>query len=146
MNDRSTETKMNSQGRLNLEDWGKFLLRFGIAGLMLFHGIGKLFSGVGGIIGLVEGAGLPGFVAYGVYIGEIVAPTMMLLGFYTRWAALILGFNMVVAIGLAKSDLILKLNEHGAWAIELQLLFLLGAVVVALLGSGRISVTGKGAT
>jgi putative oxidoreductase len=45
---------------------------------------------------LVE-KGLPGFIAYGVLIGEVVAPILIILGFLTRPAALVLAFTMVVA-------------------------------------------------
>ena len=49
------------------EDIGKLILRLSIAGLMLFHGFAKLFNGIDGIKFLVNQAGLPEFIAYGVY-------------------------------------------------------------------------------
>ena len=84
--------------RLTLEDWGKFVLRISIAGLMLFHGVAKIMGGVTGIAGMLQNAGLPGSVAYGVYVGEIVTPIMILLGFHVRPGAIVFAFNMIVAV------------------------------------------------
>lgn len=124
---------------LTRDDWGKLVLRITIAGLMLFHGIAKVKGGVHGIAELLETTGIPRFVVYGVYIGEIVAPLMILLGYYARPAAIVFVFNMVVAIWLVHAGDIFKLGDHGAWAIELQMLYLLGAIAIALLGAGSIS-------
>ena len=59
---------------LTHEDFGKLLLRLAVGGLMLFHGMHKLIGGVDGISGMLVAKGLPGFIAYGVLIGEVVAP------------------------------------------------------------------------
>ena len=59
------------------EDIGKLILRLSIAGLMLFHGFFKLFNGIDGIKFLVTNAGLPEFIAYGVYLGEIIFPILI---------------------------------------------------------------------
>ena len=49
---------------------GVLLLRFTVAGLMLFHGVAKLRSGLGGIESLLAAAGLPTwFAAPAVAIG-----------------------------------------------------------------------------
>lgn len=54
-------------------DFGKLILRVCVGGLMLFHGIFKLQYGIDGVTGLLESRGLPTFMAYGVYVGEILA-------------------------------------------------------------------------
>ena len=38
---------------------------------------------------MLAGMGLPGFLAYGAYVGEIVAPLLVLAGLFTRPAALV---------------------------------------------------------
>lgn len=121
-------------------DAGKLLLRLSIGGLMLFHGVDKLTGGIEGIQGLVTSKGLPPAVAYGVYVGEVLAPALVVIGCYTRLAALIMAFNMVVATLLAHSGDLLKLTEHGGWAVELQALYLFGAAAIALMGPGMWSV------
>ncbi len=48
---------------LSCDDLGKLLLRLAVGGLMLFHGLHKLFGGVGFISGMLVEKGLPGFIA-----------------------------------------------------------------------------------
>ncbi len=52
------------------DDLGKLILRLVLGILVLLHGLSKLDSGIGWIGGMLQGHGLPGFVSYGVYIGE----------------------------------------------------------------------------
>ena len=82
------------------EDIGKLVLRVTLAVLILLHGISKLQNGIDFISGLVSGAGLPSAFAYLVYIGEVVAPLLVLIGLFTRPAALLIAVNMIVAIVL----------------------------------------------
>ena len=123
-----------------LADLGKFLLRTSLGALILLHGIAKLQTGVAGISSNLVSAGFPGAVAYLVYVGEVVAPILLIVGLWTRPAALIVGINMVVAILLAHSGQILSLSRTGGWAIELQAIYLFAALAVTLLGAGRFSV------
>jgi putative oxidoreductase len=119
-------------------DAGLLLLRFGVGTLLLFHGIYKATHGVAWLAGPLGKAGLPASLAYGVYIGEIVAPALLILGLWTRVAALIIAFNMSMAIYLARRADVPKINPAGGgWAIELELLFLIGALTLALAGGGR---------
>jgi len=113
------------------------ILRTVLAILILFHGYAKLTKGVSGIEGMLTNAGLPAFLAYGVYIGEIVAPLLLLAGLFVAPAALIVAINMVVAILLAHSSQIFALAKNGGPALELQYLLLAAAVVVALLAPPR---------
>jgi putative oxidoreductase len=124
------------------DDQGKLLLRVVLAVLLLFHGVSKLMGGIGFITGTLEKAGLPGVFGYAVYIGEVVAPLMILFGIYTRAAALVVAVNMIVALLLVHTSQFFTLNEQGGWALELQGMYLGGAIAVALLGAGRYSVGG----
>ncbi|RZJ07506.1 MAG: DoxX family protein, partial [Haliea sp.] len=76
---------------------GLLLLRWTLALLMLPHGISKAIKGVSGIEQMLTGVGLPAFLAYGAYLGEIVAPLMLLAGFLVVPAALIIAINMLMA-------------------------------------------------
>jgi putative oxidoreductase len=119
-------------------DAGLLLLRFGVGVLLLFHGVYKITHGVSWIAGPLGGVGLPPWVAYGVYVGEVVAPALLILGLWTRLAALVIAFDMFMAIFLARRGDIAKINPMGgAWAIEVELLFLVGALTLALAGCGR---------
>lgn len=124
------------------QDLGKLLLRSVLAILMLMHGIAKVTGGVGGISGMVAKAGLPGELAYLVYVGEVIAPLLVLFGLWTRPAALVMAINMVVAIWLVHSGELFSLTKTGGWALELQGFYLASAIAVALLGAGRYSVGG----
>lgn len=123
---------------LHNDDVGKLLLRLTLGLLMLPHGIAKLIGGVGGIQGMLAGAGLPEFLAFGAYIGEVIAPLMIIAGWYCGIGALLIIINMLFAIFLAHSHEIFMLTETGGWAIELQAFFLFTAVVLLFTGPGRI--------
>ena len=124
----------------NTDDAGKLLLRVSIGLLVLLHGVFKITHGVGFIGGMLDKAGLPGFLAYGVYLGEVVAPLMMMLGVGARAGAALVAVNMLVALGLVHLGDLLAMTKQGGWALELQGLYLFGALAVVLLGAGRYSV------
>ncbi len=125
------------------EDIAKLILRVSVGGMMLFHGAAKVLHGTGFIEGMLTAKGLPAFMAYGVYVGEVIVPILLIIGFCTRVSAAILAFNMLVAIALVHMGDIFKLTEHGAWAVELQMFYLLSAVVIILLGAGKYSIDHK---
>lgn len=124
------------------EDLGKLILRATLALLILLHGIAKVLGGAGPIIGLVSKVGLPPALGYLVYIGEVAAPLLVLFGIWTRAGALIIAINMVVAIWLVHTKELFTLTKTGGWALELQGMFLMTAIAIALLGAGRYSVGG----
>jgi putative oxidoreductase len=124
-------------------DTGKLLLRLALGVLILLHGIAKLSGGIGPITGMVTGTGLPAWVGYGVYVGEVVAPLLVIAGWYARAGAAVIAINMVVAIVLAHRAELLTLGPMGGWALELQGMYLATAIAVALIGPGRYAVNGK---
>jgi putative oxidoreductase len=127
----------------SLEDAGKLLLRVTLGVLVLLHGIAKIFGGPAFVIGLLEKLGLPGELGYAVFIGEGIAPLLMIFGAFTRIAALLVAANMVVAVLLVHMDKLLVLDKTGGWALELEGMFFLTALAVALLGPGRYSIDGR---
>lgn len=127
-----------------MDDIGKLTLRVALGVLILLHGIAKL-SGVGGLVGMVEGYGLPGFTAYGVYLGEIVGPILLIIGWYARAGAILIVINMLFAIGLAHipHGQFLTLASTGGWALELQGIYLFTALALALIGPGQYAINDK---
>jgi putative oxidoreductase len=125
-------------------DAGRLLLRASLGVFMLFHGIEKVMSGPAGIVGLVEKAGLPGPLGYLVYIGEVLAPLLLVVGLWTRAAAAVVAINMVVAVYLVHVHELFTLSKTGGWALELQGFYFFTALAVMLLGAGRFSVGGAG--
>ena len=122
------------------EHIGKLLLRLMLGGLMLFHGVHKAIHGIGFIKSLVVAYGLPEILAYGVYVGEIVAPLLLILGWKSRIWAGVIAFNMAVAIYLTQISAFLKVGGHGAWALEVPMFYMLSALVVVFLGSGKYAI------
>ena len=122
-------------------DAGLLVLRVGLAALLLFHGVFKLTHGVAWIGGPLAAVGLPGFLAYGVYVAEVVAPVLLILGLWTRAAALVVAFDMLMAVLLVRRADVGTINEMGGgWAIELEALFLVAALALALAGGGRYAI------
>ena len=126
-----------------MHDTAKLLLRLTVGIMMLFHGIEKVINGINGVKHLVTNSGLPEFLAYGVYVGEIVLPILIILGLYARIASLLLALNMAIAIFLAYGSSLFELGKFGAPLMELPLLYLMMSVLVFMLGSGKYSVNTK---
>ena len=122
-----------------IEDLGKLILRFAVGGILLVHGVSKLQNGIGFVEQMVAQSGLPSFVAYGVYIGEIVAPVFVVAGVFTRPAALAIAFDLAGAIFMARKADLIKVSQGGGWAIETEMLFLLGGLAIACLGAGKLA-------
>lgn len=108
------------------------LLRVTLAVLLLLHGWAKITGGIAGIEALVVKAGLPAFLAYGVFIGEVIAPLLLLVGLCVVPAALLIAVNMLVALVLVHGPHWLQISKSGGWALELQAFFLITALVVAM--------------
>jgi len=124
----------------NLNDTGKLVLRLTLGLLILLHGIFKLMHGIGPIQGMVTGMGVPAFVAYGVYAGEVLGPLLLIIGFYARIGAALIAINMLFAFALAHMGDLTSLTQNGGWALELQGMFLATAVALVLMGPGRIGI------
>ncbi|MBB6598543.1 DoxX family protein [Luteimonas sp. MC1825] len=122
-----------------MHDAARLLLRIALGVLVLLHGVAKLRGGMSGIERLVEANGLPGVLAYGVLVGEVLAPLMLLLGFHARLGAALVAINMLFAVVLAHMGQLGQFNGEGGWALELQGMFLATAVAIMLLGPGRYS-------
>ena len=122
------------------DDLGKLLLRLCLGGLLLFHGVHKLLNGLGPIETMLAAHNISNAVAYGVYLGELVAPVLIILGVFSRIGGLLIAFNMVVALLLVHTGSLIALTpETGGYALELQAFYLICGLAVALLGAGRFS-------
>jgi putative oxidoreductase len=123
-------------------DVGKLLLRITIGGLLLLHGIDKIRNPdhFGMIKGAVQQHNWPDAVAYGVFVGEVGGAALVLFGLLTRVGAAIVAINMGMAVWLAHQPVLWTLNEGGGWALELQAMFLFGAICILFLGPGGFSI------
>ncbi|WP_431225419.1 DoxX family protein [Serratia sp. L9] len=133
-------TLVSFNNALDKDDLGKLILRIAVGGLLLFHGWHKLVDGIGGVQAMLVAHGIPAFVGYGVLVGEVIAPILIIFGVLTRPAALVMAATMVVAwllVGLGKTFV---LSPVGSWAIEDIVYFFLAAIAISLLGCGRYSI------
>lgn len=126
----------------NYSDVAKLVLRFTVGFLLLFHGIAKINYGVSFVEELLASKGLPTIIAYGAYIGEIVAPIMLIIGFKVRIASIIIFFTLIMAIFLGHLNDFFTLSEVGAWAMEVQIFYLMGCLAIFLQGAGKYSIAG----
>jgi len=128
----------------NADDLGKLLLRVVLGVLILLHGISKIVAGPDFVISTATNAGLPAVIGYLVYLGEVAAPILLILGIWSRLAALVIAGNMLFAVYLVHMKQLLTLNDQGGWALELQGMFLVAALALICLGAGRFSLGGRG--
>jgi putative oxidoreductase len=125
------------------EDIGKLVLRLTVGGLLLLHGIHKLLNGIGPIKQMITAHGMPEMLAYGVYVGEIAAPLLVIIGLLSRLGGGLIAVNMIVAVALAGGARLLTLGSMGGYGLEVEAFYLLGGLAVALLGAGRLSAGGE---
>ncbi len=122
-------------------DLALFLLRLFVGGLMLLHGIDKIQNGAGGIEGMLADKGLPEKLAWGLYVGEVLAPVLLIIGFLTRPAGLIIAGTMGMSIWVAYGADGFGLGQHGGLVVELNMLYLVGGLALFFSGGGRICVS-----
>jgi putative oxidoreductase len=118
---------------------GKLIFRLTLGGLMLFHGVAKVTNHPASfqfISGKLTELGLPEVLAYGVYVGEVVAPILVIIGLLTRIGGLLIAVNMIFAILLFGMGDLTVLTQNGGWKLELEAFYLFGGVALLFMGSG----------
>jgi putative oxidoreductase len=127
-------------------DFGLLLLRIGIGGTFLAHGLQKVFGLWGGldIAGFARSIQVLGYqqtttLAWATGIGELVAGAFVLLGLATPLAAAGLLGIMINAVLVKYGNGFFVAGPTGAMAIELDLVLGLGAAAVVLTGPGRFA-------
>ncbi|HEY7978629.1 MAG TPA: DoxX family protein [Rhizomicrobium sp.] len=129
---------------MGTDDFGKLVLRLTLGGLLLCHGVHKILTGIDPIRDMIGAHHLPDYLAFGVYAGEVLAPVLIILGLFSRVGGALVVLNMIVAILLVHTGMLVGLNDQGGYVLETQAFYLFGGLAVALLGAGRIAVGGEG--
>lgn len=121
-------------------DFGLLVLRITFAILTIMHGWFHLTTGTERVRGMLSSMELPEVLAYGVLIGELVAPVLILVGYYTRWASVIAVINFIATIAIGHPAEIFKLTPTGGSAIELNLLYMVIPLALIFTGAGKYAI------
>src|SRR5437762_3739985 len=133
---------VNTSSTSARDDYGKLILRLTVAVLLGFHGISKLKNGIGWMSGPLHAHHLPTFVGYGVYVAEVVVPILLILGIFTRPAALVIVFELLMALFLVVQGHTFQIQpQGGALGAEVQFLYIFSCIAIAFLGSGRFALS-----
>jgi putative oxidoreductase len=119
----------------NLQPLSLLLLRISLAVIFLFHGYPKLAHPSAQLQSAFVEHGLPGYFVQLAGIIETFGGGLLLLGLFTRAAALLLAIEMCVAIWKVHSRSYLAVHEY-----EFPLALAAACFVLATVGAGLISV------
>ncbi len=113
--------------------------------IMLAHGLQKLLGpgplGFGNNVLAGLGVPLPGLMGIVVTLVELVGGLLLIVGLFSRLAALLLTINLVVAILLVKVGVgFLSPTGSPGVGAELDLALIAGFLVILFAGPGRLSV------
>lgn len=124
----------------NTFDYATLLLRLMLGGMFLAHGLMKFVTfTLAGTAGFFESLGFPAWTAYVVSPAEVLAGVALLVGFQSRWVAIASVPILLGAMSVHLGNGWLFSNANGGW--EYPLYLVATAVVVALLGGGRLAMT-----
>lgn len=132
-----------ARDRERLADIGRLLLRASVAFLVLLHGIAKVRHGLGDVADAMVRLHLPVWVGNLIYVGEVLAPLLMIMGIWTRPAAAMVAATMFVALVAGHPREVFAMTDHGGLLLEVQWMFLFAAAASGFMGAGRYSIGGR---
>ncbi|WP_248904671.1 DoxX family protein [Halocatena marina] len=130
----------------NTDTWSPIFTRLALGIVMIVHGAGKLFGAgpsampISDFAGAIAGIGFPAasVLAWLAALIEFGGGILVLVGLFTRYAALGIALNMLIATAFVHLPNGFS-NSGGGYEYTLVLLLLALALVVS--GSGKLSVT-----
>ena len=123
----------------NYSDYGTALLRISLGIIFIAHSLylKLVVFTLPGTAGFFESIGLPAVLAYITFAAEAIGGIALLVGLYTRWAALVL---IPIALGAtwahSEAGWVFS-NAGGGW--EYPLFLTITCAVIALQGNGRLA-------
>lgn len=95
---------------------GAMLLRVALGGMWIAHAMLKysVFT-IAGFTGWLESQGLPGFMAWPVFLMELLGGIAIIIGFHGRWASLALLPIMLVAASTHLANGWVHTRPGGGW-------------------------------
>jgi putative oxidoreductase len=128
--------------RSSADDLGKLVVRIALGVVLLPHGIFKVTNGIAFIAQALASMHLPAALRYGVYVAEVVAPVLLIVGLWTRVAAAIVAFDMFMAFVLLLHPRMFEVKpQGGGLVVEVEALFFLIALGLVFMGGGRYAIT-----
>jgi len=136
MNNFARRINMNQE---TAENYSALIIRLSFGIMLISHSLLKIFVfTLPGTVGFFESQGFPGFTAYVVIAGELAGGIAILLGLYTRLAALLSIPILLGAITVHAGNGWVFSNTGGGW--EYPVFLTLIAVSVALQGNGAFAI------
>ncbi|MBQ7270332.1 MAG: DoxX family protein [Campylobacter sp.] len=120
-------------------NFGLLVVRLALGVCLFMHGVAKIMNGISGVKSMLVAKNIPEFVAYGVYLGEIVAPVMIILGLFCRIGALLVLGLCGIILYAAYPDLT-AMNSHGGFTAEILYLYIGISLCILACGSGKFAV------
>lgn len=118
-----------------LQPLALLVMRLVLATVMIAHGSQKVFGGMPRFQTIVTGIGFPAWMAYLSAAAEFGGGILVLLGLWTRPAALAITIDLVVAIAKVHA----KVGLRGPMGFEFPLSVVTIAFALIFFGSGPIS-------
>ncbi len=125
---------------INYNAAGATLLRLALGSMWVSHAMLKWFAfTMPGFAGWLESQGLPGFMAWPVFLLELVGGLMILLGFYGRQVSAVLIPVMLVAAWTHAGNGWVHNSEGGGW--EYPVFLVIASLVHLLIGDGYLALS-----
>lgn len=125
-------------------DYAALLLRLALGGMFLAHGLTKFFVfTLAGTAGYFQSVGFPGWTAYIVAPVEVLASIALIIGFHTRGASLLTIPILLGVVVVHSGNGWGFASANGGW--EYPVYLTATAVVVSLLGGGRLAISKQAA-
>src|SRR5437016_3394594 len=120
-----------------LTPYAAFFMRLAVGGVFLVHGVSKFHRGIPVTTAFLHDIGFPFAVVFAILLiaVETIGAACVVLGIFTRFWAVCMALEMLVAI------LAVKLPHSGN--IELEGLLFAGAITLVALGDGPLSIAVK---
>jgi putative oxidoreductase len=123
-------------------DLGPTVLRLALGSMWIAHALMKyLVFTLPGFAGWLASQGLPGFMAWPVFLMELLGGLLILSGFHGRWVSLLLIPVMAVALSTHMHNGWLFTNAGGGW--EYPLFLMLASFAHFLLGDGAFALSSR---
>jgi len=123
--------------------FGPLVLRVSLGIVLIAHSLylKLMVYGLPGTAGFFESIGLPAFLAYVVFVVEAVTGVLLIIGFKTKIASLVVAPILLGATWAHLPNGWLFTAENGGWEYPLFLTII--AIATALIGSGAYSLDAR---